>query len=213
MKTSAAGIGLIKRNEGCRLTAYLDTIANPPRWTIGYGETGNYVYEGLRYTQDQADMGLARRLASEFEPGVMAALGGAPVTQAQFDALVSLEWNIGVGRVDDPETPQNERKGLKGSSVIRYHRAGDYQAAADAFRPWNKADGKVIPALVRRREEERALYLSAPPSPATRAFVPAAPDALQRELVALGYAITVDGRAGPATCGAALDAIKRAPQR
>src|SRR5690349_4997661 len=125
MKTSAAGLELIRRNEGCRLTAYLDTIANPAVWTIGYGSTGPGVYQGLTITQQQADQILVDRLAHEFEPGVLSALQGAPVSQPQFDAMVSLAWNIGVG-------------GFGKSSVARYHRAGNYQAAADAFRLWNK---------------------------------------------------------------------------
>lgn len=173
MRTSPAGIELIKRNEGCELRAYLDTIADPPVWTIGYGCTGPDIHEGLRWTQEQADRALAERLAREFEPGVMAAIrthptGVVPTTQAQFDAMVSLAWNIGVGRLDDPETPENEGRGFKGSSVARYHRAGDYQRAADAFRLWNRAGGKVVRGLSRRREEERELYLkgtSAQPAP------------------------------------------------
>lgn len=147
MKTSAAGIAFIEEFEGCDLVARLDTLARPPVWTIGHGETGPYVVEGMHYTRQQAADGLARRLAAEFEPGVMAAIGGAPVTQAQFDAMVSLAWNIGVG-------------GFAKSSVARLHRAGDYAGAADAFLKWNRAGGKLLEPLVRRREAERALYLS-----------------------------------------------------
>lgn len=144
MRTSAAGIALIKRNEGCRLETYTDITGT---LTIGYGETGPYVVPGLHYTQAQAEEGLARRLANEFEPGVMAAIGSAPTTQTQFDAMVSLAWNIGVSAFTK-------------STVAREHKAGDYNAAADAFRLWNQSKGKMIPALARRREEERALYLS-----------------------------------------------------
>lgn len=162
MKIGPDGLDIIKRNEGCRLTAYLDTVAAPPVWTIGYGDTLG-VHEGMTITQDEADEGLAQRLANEFEPGVLAALQGAPATQSQFDAMVSLAWNIGT-------------RGFARSSVARFHVAGNYLAAADAFRLWNKAGGKVIQGLVRRREEERALYLS---QPATTV-----PPALDPQLVA-----------------------------
>lgn len=147
LKTSPAGIALIKRNEGCKLTAYLDTVADPPVWSIGYGDTLN-VHEGMQISQQEAEDRLASRLAREFEPGVLAALQGAPVTQSQFDAMVSLAWNIGVGAFTEH------------CSVPRLHRAGKYSEAANAFRLWNKAGGVVNIALTRRREEERALYLS-----------------------------------------------------
>lgn len=143
MRTSQAGIALIKKFEGCRLEAYQDVVGV---WTIGYGDTSN-VRPATRITQQQAEDRLANRLANEFEPGVMAAIGDSPTTQAQFDAMASLAWNIGIGA-------------FAKSSVARFHRAGDYAAAADAFRLWNKAGGSVLDGLVRRREAERALYIS-----------------------------------------------------
>src|SRR4051794_35312613 len=84
MRTSAAGIAIIKKYEGCKLTAYRDTIADPPVWTIGYGDTLN-VRQGMTITQQEAEDGLTGRLAREFEPGVLAALQLAPVSQPQFD--------------------------------------------------------------------------------------------------------------------------------
>lgn len=196
MNTSPVGIGLIKRNEGCELTAYLDRLSRPPVWTIGYGDTKD-VQPGLRITRDEAEERLARRLADEFEPGVLDALQGATVTQAQFDAMVSLAWNIGVGRLDDPETPQNEGRGFKGSSVARHHRAGDYQRAADAFLLWDKAGGLVRAGLVRRRKEERALYLSemrANPQPAQTYDRFTCAKEMQAALAKLGlYTAAIDG--------------------
>lgn len=159
MKTSRAGLELIKLNEGCELIAYLDQLANPPVWTIGYGDTQN-VQPGLRITQQEAEERVARRLAREFEPGVWSVVHDVPTTQAQFDAMVSLAWNIGVGRLDDPSTPEDEGRGFKGSTVVRMHRAGRYAEAAEAFKLWNKAGGIVRRGLVRRRAEEAALYLS-----------------------------------------------------
>jgi lysozyme len=153
MRTSQSGIALIKKFEGCRLEAYRDVVG---KLTIGWGDTLN-VQEGMRISQQEADDRLANRLAHEFEPGVMAAIQGAPVSQPQFDAMISLAWNIGVGRpLDHPEGPS----GFTGSSVARFHRACDYAAAADAFLMWNKAGGRVLEPLQRRRAEERALYLS-----------------------------------------------------
>lgn len=191
MKTSQAGIDIIKQFEGCRLTAYLDRIADPPVWTIGFGCTGPGIRQGLTITRDDADQMLADRLAQEFEPGVLAALEGAPVSQPQFDAMVSLAWNIGV-------------PAFKASSVARYHRAGNYPAAADAFKRWIMAGGKVIDGLVRRREEERALYLSG--SAATTDAPPetdpiiAAMKQVQSGLRDAGlYRAAVDGIWGPLT--------------
>jgi lysozyme len=142
---SDAGIALIKRNEGCRLTAYRDVVNV---LTIGWGHTGPDVYEGMTITQEQADQMLVSRLANEFLPGVLAAINGAPVTQNQLDAMTSLAWNIGV-------------RAFTSSTVVRMHKAGDYVAAAEAFNLWVKAGGRVYAGLVRRRQEEAELYLSA----------------------------------------------------
>lgn len=194
MKTSPAGIALIKRNEGCRLKAYRDISGV---WTIGWGETGDYVYEGLVYTQDMAELGLGRRLANEFEPAVNSIAAFAPTTQPQFDAMVSLAYNIGTGRLDNPTTPQNEGRGFLGSSVARHHRAGNYPAAADAFWMWNRSGGEIIPGLVRRREEERTLYLSALPMP-TPVPQPVSDAQRLREIAAELEAISVRLAAGAA---------------
>lgn len=156
MQTNNAGLELIKRNEGCRLTAYRDVVNV---LTIGWGHTGPDVYEGMTITQAQADQMLVDRLSREFEPGVLAAIGNAETTENQFSAMVSLAYNIGVGRLDDPKTPQNEASGFKGSTVARMHRAGNYTAAANAFLLWNKAGGKIFAGLTRRRQEEADLYL------------------------------------------------------
>lgn len=196
MKTSSAGIALIKKFEGCRLEAYQDVVGV---WTIGYGDTSN-VRPATRITQQQAEDRLANRLAQEFEPGVMAGIGNAPATQPQFDAMVSLSWNIGIGA-------------FAKSSVARFHRSGDYAAAAYAFLLWNKAGGQVYDGLVRRREEERALYLS------QASAEPGIPDAceIDADLVAdLVRALqrvvdtTPDGVLGPHTIAAIQSAQRKA---
>jgi lysozyme len=135
LTTGPAGIDLIKRNEGCKLTAYLDEVANPPVWTIGYGCTGPGIVRSLTITQAQAEEMLTTRLAQEFEPGVLAAIGSAPTIQSQFDAMVSLAWNIGVGA-------------FAKSTVARLHKAGDYAGAAAAFELWDHAGGQVNDALL-----------------------------------------------------------------
>lgn len=145
METNAAALEIIKRNEGLRLDAYEDVVGV---WTIGYGDTGPDVKRGLRITEEEAERRLADRLAREFEPGVLAAIRPAPTTVNQFSAMVSLAYNIGV-------------RAFTSSTVVRMHKAGDYVAAAEAFNLWVKAGGRVYAGLVRRRQEEAELYLSA----------------------------------------------------
>jgi lysozyme len=157
MKTSKNGIALIKKFEGCRLKAYQDQVGV---WTIGYGITSSVGYgpirAGMTITQETADKWLTEGLAS-YEAAVNKALT-RPANQNQFDALVSLCWNIGKG-------------GVSRSSIIRFHNAGDDRAAANAFMMWVKAGGKVNQGLVNRRQAERALYLS----PATATNAPTEP--------------------------------------
>lgn len=136
-----AGLDLIKQFEGCRLTAYLCPARVP---TIGYGHTGPEVHVGHTITQADADRLLADDL-DRFEHAVDGAAPGA--SQAMFDAMVALAFNIGIG-------------GFLKSSVLRLHKAGDHRRAADAFGLWNKGGGKILPGLVRRRAEEANLYRS-----------------------------------------------------
>ena len=143
MNTSAAGRKMIEGFEGCRLEAYQDIVGV---WTIGYGSTGPGVGPGVVWTQEQADQNLTDRLANEFEPVVNRVCANIPTTQQQFDAMVSLEWNIGTG-------------GFAGSTVARDHKAGDFPLAADAFLMWDHAGGEVCEPLLRRRQAERQVYL------------------------------------------------------
>jgi len=155
MKTSATGRELIAAFEAEKLTGYLDAVHVP---TIGYGHTEaaggliNYtdgtttsrVIVGAKITSDEADRLLEADLR-KFEAPVARALTRKP-SQEQFDALVSLAFNIGAGAVAK-------------SSVVRRFNAGDDIGAANAFLMWNKAGGKVLAGLTRRREAERALFL------------------------------------------------------
>jgi lysozyme len=155
MNVSEAGRALIARNEGCVLHAYPDPASGGEPWTIGYGHTAG-VRPGQRITQAQADQMLADDLARVYGPAVQAAIGDAPTTQAQFDAMVSLAFNIGIGQ-------KGGEGGFVNSSICRMHKAGNYQAAAEAFGLYNRAAGRELPALTRRRREEADLYLSQSP--------------------------------------------------
>lgn len=153
MRTSNQGISLIKEFEGFRDHAYRDPVGI---WTIGYGFTKG-VRSGDTMTREQAEQRLRDELG-QYERAVEQATGGS-VTQAQFDALVSFAWNVGI-------------KGMAGSSVIKAHNRGDHQAAARAFALWNKAGGKVWPGLTRRRAAEAAMYLSGEPVEMPQAVEP-----------------------------------------
>jgi lysozyme len=161
MKTSSKGIALIKRFEGNRLEAYKDLVGV---WTIGYGHTSMAgapkVEPGMKITQAEAEDILIRDLV-KYETGVSKALTKVP-TQNQFDAMVSLCYNIG---------PAAFAK----SSIVRHFNAGNVEAAANSFLLWKKAGGKVIQGLVNRRSAERELFLSKsePAPPPLAPIVPA----------------------------------------
>ncbi|CZW94202.1 lysozyme [Enterobacter hormaechei] len=146
MQTSEKGIALIKQFEGCKLTAYQDSVGV---WTIGYGWTqpvdGKPIRAGMTIKQETAERLLKTGLVS-YENDV-SRLVKVNLTQGQFDALVSFTYNLGV-------------RSLSTSTLLRKLNAGDYAGAADEFLRWNKAGGKVLNGLTRRREAERALFLS-----------------------------------------------------
>jgi lysozyme len=112
-------------------------------WTCGYGETKDVTFE-TRWSKDESHRRLIARL-QEFENGVLALCTVTP-NPNECAALVSFAYNVGLG-------------GLKKSSVLRNHNAGDKTAAARSFGLWNKAGGQVMAGLTRRRAEESALYL------------------------------------------------------
>lgn len=144
LHVSAAGIALIKRFEGCRLAAYPDPGTGSDPWTIGWGATGDGIGPGTVWTQPQADARLETDLARHAAE-VLRAIGKAPTSQQQFNALVSFHYNTGaIGR----------------ATLTRLHIAGDHAGAALQFARWVHAGGTVLKGLVRRREAEAALYLS-----------------------------------------------------
>lgn len=138
---NAAGVALLKEFEGFRSKAYQDIVGV---WTIGYGFTDD-VRPGDQMTREQADQRLKDELAS-YEAAVLRACTLQP-NENQLAALTCFAFNVG-------------KAGMAGSSVIKAHNRGDFEAAARAFGLWNKAGGKVIAGLVRRRAAEAALYLS-----------------------------------------------------
>lgn len=146
MRASENGINLIKQFEGCKLTAYQDSVGV---WTIGYGWTqpvdGKPVAKGMVTTQQKANQLLTEGVA-QYEKGVTN-LVTVPLNQNQFDALVDFAYNLGVNA-------------LKGSTLLKKLNAGDYAGAANEFTKWNKAAGKELAGLTRRREAEKSLFLS-----------------------------------------------------
>lgn len=145
-KTATKGIELIKEFEGCRLTAYKCPAGV---WTIGYGHTGmvdgKAIASGMTITAAKATELLRKDLAT-FEAAVNSYVT-APITQNMFDALVSFAFNCGAGA-------------LKGSTLLKKLNAKDYNGAAAEFARWNKAGGKVLAGLTRRRRMESILFLT-----------------------------------------------------
>lgn len=159
MRTSEAGIQLIKSFEGCHNIPYKCPAA---LWTVGRGrvlypdqarlkndERANYPLRAEHnrvFDNDEIDALLEADL-QRFEAGVLRLCPAAADNQCHLDAMVSFAFNVGLGNLQ--------------SSTLRmkYNRA-DYAGAAEEFLKWNKAGGKVLNGLVRRREAERALFLS-----------------------------------------------------
>ncbi|MDE1997784.1 MAG: lysozyme [Burkholderiales bacterium] len=194
MQISDRGVAVIKGFEAFRAVAYQDVAGV---WTIGYGSTTG-VTRGQTITEPEADARLRRELL-----GYEAAVSDAahqPLTQSQFDALVSFAYNVGPA-------------GMAGSSVIKAHNRGDYQAAARAFALWNKVrvNGRLVPVagLTRRRAAEAALYLqdqAAVESPATPEPVPERP----MHTSEINIASTVaGGTAGAAAVAQSMATIKQ----
>ncbi len=145
MHVSPSGIDLICNFEGKRLVAYDD---GGGVWTIGFGTTiypnGIKVKRGDTCTREQAKAYMTPEL-KKFELAVNSAVT-VPINQNQFDALVSLTYNIGI-------------KAFKNSTLLKKLNVGDIRSAAAQFDVWNKDGGKVVQGLVNRRAKEKALFL------------------------------------------------------
>jgi len=159
MTISEAGIQLIKSFEGCHSSPYRCPAA---LWTIGYGhvlypdqarlktpERASYPLKPEHnrvWDADEIDALLAADLR-KFEAGVLRLCPPCVDSQPQFDAIVSLAFNIGLGN-------------LQASTLRMKYSRGEIESAADEFLKWNKAGGKILAGLTRRRSAERALFLS-----------------------------------------------------
>ena len=159
MKTSPQAIKMIKHHEGVRVKPYR---CPAHLWTVGVGhvlypeQAKMSVAERLKmamkledfriWSMDEVDNLLAQDLG-RFERGVARYCPVATTHQGVFDALVSFAFNVGLGN-------------LQRSSLRMKTNRGEFDDAADEFLKWTKAAGKVLPGLVKRRNDERALYLS-----------------------------------------------------
>jgi lysozyme len=147
MKTSDNGIRFIARWEGFSPTAYMDKNDG---WTIGYGtliDTEQEFYLINSTISKEKALELKKRDIGRFEAAVRGQVT-APINQNQFDALVSLVYNIGPGNFQD-------------STVLkRINRIDTKKRIKEAWEWWNKDDGKVVQGLINRREAETALYFS-----------------------------------------------------
>jgi len=150
MKTSPDGLAVLQFYETCKLTAYPDPGTGGAPWTIGWGDTGPDVVSGLTITQADADARLAKRLVREFEPCINSSVH-RHLEQRQFDALVSLVYNIG--------TPN-----FISSTLLRKLNSGDIEGASAQILVWNKSKGRVMLGLRRRRASEQALFDGMSPS-------------------------------------------------
>jgi lysozyme len=152
MKISDEGLALIKEFEGLRLKAYKCPAGV---WTIGYGHTSNAgaptVVPNMLISKETAEAVLRSDLA-QFELGVER-LMDVPLTQSQFDALVSFAYNVGLGSEN-----RNSPPGLTRSTLRKRINEGNYDAAPAEFMKWTRGGGKELPGLVRRRRAEVKLW-------------------------------------------------------
>ena len=140
MKISQYGIDLIKHFEGCELEAYQCAAGV---WTIGYGHTKG-VQPGDEWSEDHANHMLEVEL-EEYENYVSTAVT-VPLSQNQFDALVSWVYNLGNGN-------------LTSSTMLKVLNSGDYDGVPAQIKRWNKAGGKVLEGLTRRRQAEADMFV------------------------------------------------------
>ena len=159
MTISEAGIQLIKSFEGCHNMPYKCPAA---LWTIGYGhvlypdqarlktpERSAYPLRSEHnrvFEYDEIDTLLEQDL-QRFEAGVLRLCPASNDSQSHFDAMVAFSFNVGLGN-------------LQSSTLRMKYNRGEIEAAADEFLKWNKAGGKILAGLTRRRVAERALFLS-----------------------------------------------------
>lgn len=159
MKVSKEVIELIKHHEGLRTKPYRCPAL---LWTVGVGHVIDPSHAAVKYEErrnlpiptgwdrvlsmGEVDAILAQDLG-RFERGVLRLCPAANGNQGIFDALVSFSFNVGLGN-------------LQRSSLRMKTNRGDFEGASEEFMKWTKAGGRMLPGLVKRRRDERALYLS-----------------------------------------------------
>lgn len=139
LKASPACFAVIKAEEGLQLVAYKCPAGV---WTAGWGHTAG-VTRGMKVSVSKAEQWLHEDVSS-FEQDVRR-LVRVPLSQGQFDGLVSFVFNVGAVNFAD-------------STLLRHLNAGDYAGAAEEFGKWVYGGGRALPGLVRRRKKERALF-------------------------------------------------------
>ena len=139
MKISKEGIALIKKFEGCKLESYKCSAGV---WTIGYGST-KLIIENMSITQEEAEKLLIKDI-EVFEQEIEKAVE-VPLHQHQYDALVSWTFNLGGAN-------------LNASTMLKVLNKGAYEDVPAQIKRWNKAGGKVLEGLTRRRLAESLLF-------------------------------------------------------
>ena len=148
MKVSDKCVNMIKHHEGFVRKPYQDPIG---LWTVGVGHLigdGKSLpkeWKGKVLTDEEVDELLFEDL-ERFEIGIER-LSKVHLSQGQFDALVSFSFNVGLGNFQSFPT--------RALPIW-----GDYEGAADEFWKWRRAGGKILPGLVKRRADEKALFIS-----------------------------------------------------
>lgn len=147
MRVSSRGLDIIKACEGLYLQPYL-CPANV--WTIGYGSTRGVTKDTAPITEEEALVRLKIDVLNEAERPLKN-LVKVQLNQNQYDALVSLVFNIGQGN-------------FRASTLRQKLNRGDFEGAANEFKKWRRGGGKILPGLVKRREVEEKLFrLDEPP--------------------------------------------------
>lgn len=141
--TNQIAIDFIKAHEGCKLSAYQDSVGV---WTCGWGSTGHDVVKGTAWTQQEADNRLAVDV-SKAESDVRRVLGDAVLSTEQMAALISFAYNLGVGAL------------ATSSVLLPSIKSGDWLSAAKQFERFDHAGGKEVKGLLLRRMEEAVLFL------------------------------------------------------
>lgn len=156
MNTSPAGYALLKEFESCKLTAYPDPKTGGAPWTCGWGATGPGIERGTVWTQSQADQRLVSDVA--YREDLVRQAVKVPLTQGQFDAMVSIVFNVGPGSAQKDGIIR--LKSGQPSTLLRKLNTGEYTEAGQEFLKWVSPGSAVENGLRRRRLAELDLWNS-----------------------------------------------------